>query len=59
MERDIGEPQETGRALLAKMPAYRLSKFQDALPEAFAVEMVGNYLLDISGTRTFLRGVQG
>ena len=50
---------ETGRALLAKMPAYRLSKFQDALPEAFAVEMVGNYLLDMSGTRTFLLGVLG
>ena len=48
---------DTGRALLAKLPAYRLSKFQDALPEAFAVEMVGNYLLDVPATRVFVAGV--
>ena len=48
---------ETGRALLAKLPAYRLSKFQDALPEAFAVEMVGSYLLDVPVTRAFAAAV--
>jgi ATP-dependent helicase Lhr and Lhr-like helicase len=48
------EEPDTRRALLAKLPAYRLSKFQEALPEEFAVEMVGNYLLDIPATRAFL-----
>ncbi len=51
------EKPETRQALLARLPAYRLSKFQDALPEAFAVEMVGSYLLDLEGTRQFLRGL--
>ncbi len=45
---------ETRSAILGRLPAYRLSKFQDALPDAFAVEMVGNYLLDVAGTRMFL-----
>lgn len=47
------EDPETGRALLARLPAYRLSKFQDALPEAMAVEMVGGFLLDLEGARWF------
>lgn len=34
---EFWERPETARALLARLPAYRLSKFQDALPEAFAV----------------------
>lgn len=37
-------------ALLARLPPYRLSKFQDALPDRLAVEMVGG-LLDVTGTR--------
>jgi ATP-dependent Lhr-like helicase len=45
---------ETLGALLGRLPAYRLSKFQDALPDAFAVEMVGNYLLDVPATRAFV-----
>lgn len=45
---------ETRSAILGRLPAYRLSKFQDALPDAFAVEMVGSYLLDVAGTRMFL-----
>ncbi len=40
---------ETQRAILARVPAYRLSKFQDVLPEALAVEMVGAMLLDFTG----------
>jgi ATP-dependent Lhr-like helicase len=50
---------ETQQALLAKLPAYRLSKFQDALPEAFALEMVGNYLLDVEATKDFVARVGG
>lgn len=32
-------------ALLGKLPGYRLSKFQDCLPEAYALETVERYLL--------------
>jgi ATP-dependent Lhr-like helicase len=46
---------ETQQALLARLPEYRLSKFQQALPDAFAVEMVGVYLLDVAGAAAFLR----
>ena len=42
------------RAILAKLPEYRLSKFQQALPEAASREMIGAYLLDAAGTRRFL-----
>lgn len=42
-------------ALLAKLPDYRLSKFQPAMPEAAAREMVASYLLDVPGTVGFLR----
>jgi len=39
----------THENLLAGLPNYRLSKFQPALPERFAAEMVGGYLLDVAG----------
>ena len=42
--------------LLAQLPAYRLSKFQRALPERYALEMIRNYLLDISGTIAVVAG---
>ena len=48
---------ETGRALLARVPEYRLSKFQDALTEAQALEMIGGYLIDVAATTTFLAGL--
>jgi ATP-dependent Lhr-like helicase len=48
-----GDPQ-TGRALLARLPPYRLSKFQDVLPPAMAVETIETYLLDVKTTRQFL-----
>jgi ATP-dependent Lhr-like helicase len=38
------------------LPAYRLSKFQRALPECYALEMVSNYLLDIPRAIQWLRG---
>jgi ATP-dependent Lhr-like helicase len=40
---------EIRRAVLAKLPGYRLSKFQDCLPERFAVEVIERYLLDVEG----------
>jgi ATP-dependent helicase Lhr and Lhr-like helicase len=35
--------------LLEKLPNYRFSKFQQVLPDRYALEMVQNYLLDIDG----------
>jgi ATP-dependent Lhr-like helicase len=37
------------KAVLARLPGYRLSKFQDCLPELFALEVIENYLLDVEG----------
>jgi ATP-dependent helicase Lhr and Lhr-like helicase len=47
---DFWDQPEVRRAVLAKLPGYRLSKFQDCLPERFAVEVVERYLLDVEGT---------
>ena len=47
---------DTRRAVLARLPAYRLSKFQDCLPEKFALEVIERYLLDVEGTVRWLRG---
>jgi len=44
------------KALLGRLPNYRLSKFQDCLPEAFALEVVENYLLDVASTVRWLAG---
>ena len=44
------------KALLGRLPNYRLSKFQDCLPEAFALQVVENYLLDAAGTVRWLGG---
>lgn len=51
---EFWESEKNRSAILAKVPDYRLSKFQLALPEWAAAEMVGAYLLDFSATRTFL-----
>lgn len=53
----IGKMSEPGfwseptfrRSLLGRLPNYRLSKFQDCLPEMFALETVERYLLDVEG----------
>ena len=42
------------RAMLARLPGYRLTKFQDCLPERFALEVIENYLLDVAGTVSWL-----
>ncbi len=42
------------RAVLARLPGYRLSKFQDCLPEQFALEVIENYLLDVTRTVRWL-----
>ncbi len=40
--------------VMRSLPEYRLSKFQRALPDNFAQETVGRYLLDIAGTRRLI-----
>ncbi len=47
------EPQMR-RAIFARLPGYRLSKFQDCLPEKYALEVIENYLLDVAGTIRWL-----
>lgn len=47
---------EVRRAILARLPGYRLSKFQDCLPQGFALEVIESYLLDVRGTVDWLRG---
>lgn len=44
----------TRTAILARLPNYRLSKFQPLLPATAAVELVATYLLDVPGTLRFL-----
>ena len=60
----IGKMSEPGfwsepgfrRSLLGRLPNYRLSKFQDCLPEMFALETVERYLLDVDGAVGWLGG---
>lgn len=47
---------ETEHFILSQLPDYRLSKFQKALPEVYSLELISNYLLDVSGTVRFLEG---
>ena len=50
--------QKTRAAMLARVPDYRPSKFQLALPAWAAAEMVGSYLLDLEGAARFLAGLR-
>jgi Lhr-like helicase len=45
----------TKRFIFEQLPEYRLSKFQQALPESYSLEMIGDYLLDIPGAVLFLQ----
>lgn len=40
--------------IVGGMPTYRLSKFQRALPDHFADEMIVDYLLDLNGAQTLI-----
>ena len=46
---------ETQKALFARVPDFRLSKFQQALPPRLETEVIGSYLLDVDGTLRFMR----
>jgi ATP-dependent Lhr-like helicase len=45
---------EVRRRIAALLPQYRLSKFQQALPDAYGVDVVARYLLDAGGTGAWL-----
>lgn len=47
------------RAVLTRLPGYRLSKFQDCLPETFALEVIERHLLDVEGTVRWLKDASG
>lgn len=51
---EFWDSEVTQRSMLMNLPEYRLSKFQQALPNDFSLEMIQNYLLDISRTIKFL-----
>ena len=51
---EFWDAPEMRRAVLARLPGYRLSKFQDCLPERFALEVIEGYLLDVVGTVRWL-----
>jgi ATP-dependent Lhr-like helicase len=44
----------TTHTILSRLPEYRMSKFQQCLPEKYALETVGGYLLDIVRTVRWL-----
>lgn len=41
-----------------RLPGYRLSKFQDCLPERYALEVIEGYLLDVERTVLWLTGAR-
>lgn len=49
-----GEPGRL-RSIAARIPAYRLSKFQDALPDAAVTEMLAQAFLDPTGAMDVLK----
>jgi ATP-dependent helicase Lhr and Lhr-like helicase len=46
---------DTRQKLRALVPEYRLSKFQQVLPDAWQTEMVGSHLLDFDGAAKLLQ----
>ena len=53
---DFWSDPDHWRRILDALPDYRLSKFQPALPDRYAAEMVGRYLLDVDGVVRVLSG---
>ena len=51
---EFWDDPDTRKVVMARLPAYRLSKFQDCLPEPFKLEVIERYLLDVEGTVRWL-----
>lgn len=49
------ENPSTQNFIWSKLPQYRLSKFQKVLPEAYSLEIISDYLLNIPGMFQLLR----
>jgi ATP-dependent Lhr-like helicase len=54
---DVLADSDVLRRVAALLPDYRLSKFQPALPDICAVEVVAAYLLAAPAARVWLRGL--
>jgi ATP-dependent Lhr-like helicase len=52
---EFWQSAETRQKLSSMVPEYRLSKFQQVLPDRWQTEMVGGYLLDFDGTGKWMR----
>jgi ATP-dependent helicase Lhr and Lhr-like helicase len=50
--------EERVRAICARIPQYRLSKFQDALPDAALLEMLATFFVDVSGARAVIEAAR-
>jgi ATP-dependent helicase Lhr and Lhr-like helicase len=55
--KDFWNDASTQSFIKANLPQYRLSKFQSALPANNSLEMIENYLLDVSQTIIFLKSI--
>ncbi len=55
---DVLADADMQRRIAALLPEYRLSKFQPALPDRYTVEVVAGYLLDVAGTRAWVKKTQ-
>ena len=53
--RDFWDDAAFGAAVRGRLGAWRLRRFQNALPDALAHEMVADYLLDVGAVVDFLR----
>lgn len=52
---EIWEDDDLWHVVRRSLPDYRLSKFQNLLPSWAEREMLGEFLLDLQGARTFLK----
>ena len=50
------EDDKLWQRIVARIPPYRFSKFQAALPPRFELGLLGRYLLDLDGERRFILG---
>jgi ATP-dependent Lhr-like helicase len=53
---EFWKDKETQEQIFQKLPDYRLSKFQLALPDKYALEMIDSFLLDVKGVVKYLNG---
>ena len=57
-ESSFWDSESAKNFISSQLPEYRLSKFQQALPDRYSQEIVHNYLLDSKGTLLYLNHFQ-